>query len=276
MITTQFLGGLGNNLFQLANLYNQHIKHVTDYFIPKTVMRGDIGKYGQSTILEFDRLFENEFNYIDNTNTKYKKYQHHDMVPSDTNFRYSEVPFVNGIIYRGYFQSDKYFKDFNLKDTFILNREIKEKLYKKYFELFNKKTLAVHYRLGGDRVEQHMQVFHPTVTVNYYEESIKEIVNGAPTDYNILVFSDKIDSAMSKLSPLGYNFIPIINSDNIEDFIMMTMTNDIIIGNSTFSWWSAYLNNNNGTVIAPRTQWFGKGYNHFDLSDAFPENWVTK
>lgn len=276
MITTQLMGGLGNNLFQLANLYNLHKKHNVDYVIPKTTQRGDIGKYGQSTVLEFDRLFENEFNYGSVNIFQMNLYQHHDMNPNKTNFRYSEVPFRDNTCFNGYYQSDKYFSDVNLKEEFVINREIQKQLVSKYADLFERETIAVHCRLGGDRVTAHMQVYHTNVTADYYNKSLKDIVGHNPENFNILVFSDRIDDAMELLSGLDYHFTPITNADNVEDFIMMTMTNHVIISNSTFSWWAAYMNNENGTIIAPKSQWFGKGYVHFDLTDAFPDNWITK
>ena len=65
MISTNFLGGLGNNLFQLATVYSIHKKFGYDLVIPSKVNRGSIGVYGQSTDLEFNRLFENNFSYSD-------------------------------------------------------------------------------------------------------------------------------------------------------------------------------------------------------------------
>lgn len=276
MITTQFLGGLGNNIFQLANIYSLHKKHNVEYVIPKYVHRGDIGKYGQSTTLEFDRIFENDFNYGDVNLSSFQLYQHHDMNPSKTNFKFSEIPFKDNVCYNGYFQSDKYFSNVNIKQEFVINSGFKDYLYSKYADFFNKETIALHCRLGGDRVTSQMQHYHTNVTPDFYEESIKSIVGDKPENYNILVFSDRINDAMVLLSGLSYNLNYIINKDNVEDFIMMTMTNHVIISNSTFSWWSAYFNDKNGIIIAPKTQWFGKGYSHFDLSDIFPNNWITK
>ena len=64
MITCKFAGGLGNNIYQLAALYNMHKKYNVDYIIPSYVNRGNIKQYNQSDVLEFKQLFENDFNYI--------------------------------------------------------------------------------------------------------------------------------------------------------------------------------------------------------------------
>ena len=52
---------------------------------------------------------------------------------------------------------------------------------------------------------------------------------------------------------------------------LMTMCDDFIIANSSFSWWGAWLGNR-GKVIAPKT-WFGKNLKH-DTKDIYCENWI--
>ena len=56
----------------------------------------------------------------------------------------------------------------------------------------------------------------------------------------------------------------------------MSLCNDFIIANSTYSWWGAWLSSNkNKKVIAP-VQWFGKtGYTKdHDIKDLIPETWT--
>ena len=52
MISCDFFGGLGNNLFQLATVYSIHKKFGYDLIIPFESKRGNIQIYGQSNKLE--------------------------------------------------------------------------------------------------------------------------------------------------------------------------------------------------------------------------------
>jgi hypothetical protein len=56
----------------------------------------------------------------------------------------------------------------------------------------------------------------------------------------------------------------------------MSLCNDFIIANSSFSWWGAWLSSNkNKKVIAP-AQWFGKtGYTKdLNTKDLIPDEWI--
>jgi hypothetical protein len=53
----------------------------------------------------------------------------------------------------------------------------------------------------------------------------------------------------------------------------MSLCDNNIISNSSFSWWGAWLNNNkNKTVIGPK-KWFGSSIQH-NTNDIIPESWI--
>jgi hypothetical protein len=271
MITCDFFGGLGNNLFQLATVYNIHKIKKFDLILPKVCDRVIPEFYNQPSKLEILDLIDNDFNFSDNINFNFNMYKHRDIM-GNSDFSYTEVPINDNIKYQGYFQSPLYFKDTDIANEFILNKTITKNLMDKYGYLFNKNTLSLHYRLAGDRIEERIQHYHKTVSKEYYENSLKILQK---ENQNVLIFSDNINMAKDILGENDNFFFIDNNNDNIKDFILMSLCNDSIIGNSTFSWWSSFLNKNkNKKIICPRSEWYGPGYSNFTTKDLFPKTWI--
>jgi hypothetical protein len=272
MISCKFFGGMGNNLFQLATTYAIAKRNKFDLVLSKECdVRHTSKYYGQPDYLEIPTLLENDFNYNEITNFK-QTYRHADYISQK--WDYSDINEMDDTIYYGYFQSHKYFEDVDITNEFILNKKVINNLKDKYSELFNKRTISLHYRLSGDRIEPRIQQYHKTVSKEYYEKAL-ELIDYDEKNDNVLVISDNI--GLSKDILKNDNFIYIDNQKDIfEDFILMTLCDDNIVGNSTYSWWGAFLNKNkNKRVVATKTEWLGPSNKHLNLNTAFPKEWIT-
>ena len=53
----------------------------------------------------------------------------------------------------------------------------------------------------------------------------------------------------------------------------MARCDNNIIANSSFSWWGAWLNENEDKVVIGPEKWFGSAINH-DTKDLLPEKWI--
>jgi hypothetical protein len=69
------------------------------------------------------------------------------------------------------------------------------------------------------------------------------------------------------------NFIMSEFNNEIDDFTLMTMCNNVIISNSSFSWWGSYLNRNNNKKVITPNRWFGNS-GHKDIEDVYPKDWI--
>jgi hypothetical protein len=59
----------------------------------------------------------------------------------------------------------------------------------------------------------------------------------------------------------------------IHSLFLGTLCQNLILSNSTFGWWAAWLNPSKRMVIAPQ-HWFGSAYAHYDTRDLLPKTWV--
>jgi hypothetical protein len=58
----------------------------------------------------------------------------------------------------------------------------------------------------------------------------------------------------------------------VQLFLMSKMKN-LILSNSTFAWWGAYLNQNDGIIIVP-DPWFGPNYSGKNTNDLYYPKWI--
>ena len=138
-------------------------------------------------------------------------------------------------------------------------------LKKKYGDILKENLCSIHVR-RGDYLG--LPNHHPACPLEYYEEAMKQM-----DDSKIfLVFSD--DFGWCKENFTNSNVIFIEDNKDYIDLFLMTLCQNNIIANSSFSWWGAWLNQNeNKKVIAPN-KWFGKAIQH-NTKDLIPPTWKT-
>lgn len=105
----------------------------------------------------------------------------------------------------------------------------------------------------------------------YYRQAIDQIEASMDSPH-YFVFSDDVAAAMRKLALPEGRFTPVVHNRGEEgaifDFWLMSQCRNVIMANSTFSWWAAWLGRPNGGMIlmpddVPRMQgawvWDGEG-----------------
>lgn len=268
MITSIFHGELGNNLFQLAaaislaeeNGFDMKFSLNRDCYVPINVRP-----------LELPIMFDNDIVYDDTLNTAGLSY--YESPDMRSFFGYTPIPVKDDIVIKGYFQSEKYFKNIESllrKKYFVFNSAIVDKLSKTFDFDHIKNSISIHVRIAGDRPTA--QNAHKDVSLDYYETAIEKIKQQEKTDFKLTIFSDNIEWCKANLD---YAALYVTGNTAIEDMCLMSMCKHNIIGNSSFSWWAAWLNDNeNKIVVAPYTQYVGPSLSHLYLDDLFPEKWI--
>jgi len=260
------IGGLGNILFQIACIYAYALKNNLDPFLSESL-------YIQTNhphLNTYKCNFLSKLNFKD-SNKDFK-------ILKEKTYRYIDIPSYNDdLIFRGCFHSEKYFLNFKNEILSLFSYEDIE-LNKKYQDILNlNNTCSLHVRRGDYLT---LPQNYPIHDACYYKEAIKHFNN----DTIFIVFSNDIEWCKNNLNKLSLNkFIFIDNNKDYEDLYLMSKCKNNIITNSTFSWWGAYLNQNqNKKIIAPKI-WFKDNYlneiclnntNGF-LEDLIPESWIT-
>ena len=208
------------------------------------------------------------------------------IIKDSNDLGYYNLPFQNcdQIIMDGYFQSYLFFEKNYEKIKSILNLKLlQNRLKDEFFYLINDVNATIHFRIGD---YAKLKDYHPVLSIDYYVNAINKLNSIYPECKKILIFYEPSDYQIinRNLNYLKNKFINhefIIIDNQIEDWkqmLIMSLIKNNIIANSTFSWWSAYLNiNNNNTVIYPSI-WFGdkifKNMTTKQKKDRFPEKWI--
>jgi hypothetical protein len=288
MITIQLMGGLGNQLFQIfatiaCALENNH-KFVFPY--SDTLFVGKIRQTYWHSFLTNLTIFttKNKTYNISNSDLK--------AVPTikEPGFHYTKIPAVpdnNSISLHGYYQSYKYFEEYQDKIyAMILLSNQQTAVKKKYAKYFNggAVTISMHFRLGDYKEKPH---YHPIMSKEYYEKALSYILTtkySTESRVRILYFCEEEDNDIVSKSMYNIcsgfsqyaNLETIKVEDGMEDWkqlLLMSCCNDNIIANSSFSWWGAYFNQNPDKCVCYPHIWFGPAMGYMHLDDLFPLSW---
>lgn len=229
---------LGNCLFTFFAAYAHAKRNGYEFHCP------------YSSILK--NLFDNKFNpNIDNVKGFYKEPTYH----------YTPIPSnVSGWI-GGFFQSSKYFSDFeedvrSLLSTMWLG--VKK----------NNSKAAIHIRLGDYLSEQWR---FRTSSTDFISKALGELSSNITT---LEVFSDEPQKAMElvKSAPLSKKFELILNEDEdeIKAIRAMISSSEFIMSCSSFSWWTAYLGKFHKVIVDKK--WYND--NQLNEKDLYEDTWI--
>ena len=292
IITCNIMGGLGNQLFQIATTIAYAIRMKCVFLFPYSI---EVFKNRLSywhSFLSSLRSFTTENLKFGRTNTDLNylpKYP-------ERGFPFTPIPaFDRSVFLQGYFQSYLYFE--KEKDAFfkyIRLREQQEKVRAFYSDYFpeNTVTISMHFRIGD---YQFLPEYHPILPFAYYQRALdlllskvsdSSVYNNKPI--HILYFCEKGDheKVQDILESLAYDrervsLLIFHVEDNMEDWqqmLMMSLCDHHIIANSTFSWWGAYFHYHrvpmeNPMILYP-SLWFGPALKEKVVSDLFPKDWI--
>lgn len=293
MIKVLLTGGLGNQLFQYAfgktiAVKNNSILVLSTSFIESklpikkfaTQMKYELGIFNIDATIEhnfitgkllypfakLEHVVKDKFN--ENNLTLLQEEAHH--------FQADFLAFKDNTYIKGNFQSQNYFKSIEpiLRKEFIFKNQLIDKNSDWKDKIQSSNSVAIHIRRGDYISIQKNQDKFIIQNLDYYKNAISYIASkiNQPTFF---VFSDDIAWTKENLkSDFPMYFIDNNNTAETSyiDMQLMSMCQHNIICNSTFSWWSAWLNANPEKIVVAPQNWFAdKSINSQDL---IPSEWI--
>lgn len=175
----------------------------------------------------------------------------------------------------GYFQSENYFKgyeelilqDFNYQpDLSLYDSVVVETLQ-------SPGVTAIQFRRGDYVTNMATNLSIGVCPMDYYERAVNHIKSQSNL-VRFLVFSDDIEWCRQNVKLEDAVYVERKGGSPLDDMFLAAGCENIILANSTFSWWCAWLNQNpNKMVIAPKI-WYRDPVLQEHSHDLIPDSWI--
>lgn len=177
----------------------------------------------------------------------------------------------------GYFQNEKYF--LSIRDELIANFTIKCDIsnYAQQIEkqiLVENISVSLHIRRGDYISNKNANSIHGTCDLKYYEKAMS-LMNDKFKNIKYFIFSDDMAWVKENLKFKNATYID-SKEKRIphEDIYLMSLCKHNIIANSSFSWWGAWLNQNEDKLIIAPKRWFSDTTMFEQSHDIVCKKWI--
>ena len=271
MIIIQVAGGLGNQLQQYA-LYRKFVRMGKEARLDLSWFDEVKGNDGEAKVTSrnlelayFDRLVyetctreeKERLTGSDGLSGKLRR----KLLPStihwfhESKMYHPEILSFEDMYLSGYFACEKYYSDilYDLREKIQfppsdnpLNLELAK-------EMRECASVSVHVRRGDYLNEENRAMFGNICTDAYYRKAMELIKEEIP-DAHFYLFSDDVSYVKQKYQGEEFTVVDINHGkDSFYDMWLMSNCKHNICANSTFSFWGARLNGNEGKIMVRPT-----------------------
>jgi hypothetical protein len=277
MITARLHGRLGNQMFQYAAALGLAARHGTDVAIDSRLAeRRNEGVL--TRVFDLDLASPRKLPPLKQDSALgYGLWRYAGLAPR---FRRERGLGYNGDIERwkngtylhGYWQSERYFAHVadQVRAAFTFPAFSNSQNADMAAQIGGGPSIALHVRRGDYlTVAAHVLCDQP-----YYDAALAQITQHIGNNATVYVFSDDPDWAKENLPlPLPKVVVDFNGPEtDFEDLRLMSLCDHNIIANSSFSWWSAWLNTNHTKQVAAPAAWFGDA--KLQNPDILPDGWL--
>lgn len=245
-------GRLGNQMFQIASTIGIARRNGWQYAFPEWKNYDHLERFNTTEDIDVQKYFLNKLPVYNGPALARENFVHWGYWPI-------RLPNARYLSLTGHMQSEKYFE--HCQD------EVRH-YFKMVDEYPSADYCALHVRLGD-----YDDNYHPRLKMDYYGAAIKYMLS-VNQNMKFAVFSDDIKEAVRMLSNSGIFHEPVSTFNTMEDFKLMKACKHFIIGNSTYSWWAAWLGDQPGKKVVAPSRWFGPVAG-LSAKDIYCKNWTV-
>lgn len=180
-------------------------------------------------------------------------------------------------LYRGLWQTEKYFVECaeEVRRLYTFPEFTEEKNIALAQKMANENSVSVHLRKGADYLRT--ESFGKNLCeADYYMRAV-EYVRKHVQNPVFYVFTDNPQWVKDNLPSFNYTLVDwneVAGKTQFRDMQLMSCCKHNVIGNSTYSWWGAWLNPNPDKIVIAPNKWLNPPSDFFAKNDVVPENWI--
>lgn len=261
------MGGLGNQLFQLAAGLYVHRKHGRDVCYPITLLQPPKLSRPRKTsirnLMISELLDSNERKKLSKLQIIALKLITHSKRRFVVYERANNTEILDNYdsttrILIGYFQQLRYVDSVGAE---LLERFRSSPTFNSLTPKSLEPRIAIHIRLGDYSSNQHARSFHGLSDISYFVEGAKILLQRLQIK-DILIVSDEPKRAQSLFEQFfDLHDIQIAcssGSNEYEDLALLSHSAGLVASNSSFSWWAAWLSSPLGSQVIVPSPWFAE------------------
>ncbi|EOQ88282.1 glycosyltransferase, family 11 domain protein [Leptospira yanagawae serovar Saopaulo str. Sao Paulo = ATCC 700523] len=274
MVVSKIYGGLGNQLFQYffgqiyANVVNSDLYLDIDWFDRKEDEFKVVDETPRKFLLD---KFDFKINYLDSSLLKRERAFFYralkkiglrkGIIPVNEEklFKPQEFDYQSNALINGYWQVSSYFLPYKDRISRQLKLKTEIDFPKNLLELvLSEETICIHIRRGDYVTNEKVLGVHGICSDQYFQAGV-QLIRSQKSIKNVVFFSDSSifeSESILNLEGVGVTNVRDYNFQDYEELNLMRYAKNLIISNSSFSWWAAFTNFSlNPLVIAP-SPWF--------------------
>ena len=235
-------GGIGNQLFQVANGFAYSQEHNKELLINATGWSAGQGTHPDKYK---DTIFKNFKYAADGTKAC--------EAISEKRFNYDELPYISGdVSLNGYFQSVKYFEEYAEEFEMLLHMNFDD------VWVGPSGCVGVHVRRG----DYLGHTKHNICDRNYFEDAFKYLQ--IDEDEELHIYTDSPEHVAAEFKGSDRKISIIEEADELLCLNYLACYDNLICSNSSFSWWASKLGRFNENILVP-SRWFNDFEDHGDI-----------